>query len=202
MDYEEALTREDSTTGLWYGCSGHFLWCGERTRQLDNAHVEYMRGIANPVGVKAGPSSDPAELVRVIRRLWPSPRDAPGKIVIITRLGAAGVLTALPRLITAVREAAFDSPVVWVCDPMHGNTKVTSSGYKTREFDDILTELKCVRQRWGALGGSRRSGAREARAPAHLFFRHLLTFLPPPCLPQVHLPDAPRNGLAAGRRAL
>jgi 3-deoxy-7-phosphoheptulonate synthase len=128
----------------YYNLGTHFLWIGDRTRQLDHAHVEYMRGIVNPVGVKAGPTSDPDELVRVIRRLWPSPRDAPGKIVIITRLGASGTLAALPRLISAVKAANFESPVVWVCDPMHGNTKVTSSGYKTREFDDILAELKCV----------------------------------------------------------
>ena len=127
---------------LYYNLGTHFLWIGDRTRQLDHAHVEYMRGIENPVGVKAGPSSDPAELVAVIRRLWPDPAAAPGKIVIITRLGATGVYAALPKLITAVREAAFTSPVVWVCDPMHGNGKVSSSGLKTREFDDILTELK------------------------------------------------------------
>jgi 3-deoxy-7-phosphoheptulonate synthase len=125
-----------------YNLGTHFLWIGDRTRQLDHAHVEYFRGIANPIGVKAGPTSDPAELVRVIARLWPNPREAPGKIVIITRLGAGGVLKALPRLIAAVQEAAFSSPVVWVCDPMHGNTTVTASGYKTREFDDILAELK------------------------------------------------------------
>jgi 3-deoxy-7-phosphoheptulonate synthase len=128
----------------FYNLGTHFLWIGDRTRQLDHAHVEYMRGVANPVGVKAGPTSDPAELVAVIRALWPQPAAAPGKIVIITRLGAAGVRTALPRLIAAVRDANFGSPVVWVCDPMHGNTRVTASGYKTRDFDDILSELKCV----------------------------------------------------------
>jgi len=127
---------------LYYNLGTHFLWIGDRTRQLDHAHVEYMRGIQNPVGVKAGPSSDPAELVAVIRRLWPDPAAAPGKIVIITRLGAGGVLTALPKLITTVREANFSSPVVWVCDPMHGNGKVSSTGFKTRAFEDILTELK------------------------------------------------------------
>lgn len=126
----------------YYNLGTHFLWIGDRTRQLDHAHVEYFRGIENPIGVKAGPSSDPGELVEVIRRLWPNPAAKPGKIVIITRLGAQGVKTALPKLITAVRDAAFSSPVVWVCDPMHGNGKVSSSGLKTREFDDILTELK------------------------------------------------------------
>ena len=163
-----------------------------------------MRGIANPVGVKAGPTSDPAELVRVIQRLWPSPKDAPGKIVIITRLGATGVQAALPKLITAVQEARFDSPVVWVCDPMHGNTTVTSNGYKTREFDDILTELKCVV--WSVCVRARG----RARRPLPFFpfmlahARSTPSFTPPSPRPplQIHLPGAPQNGHAAGRRAL
>lgn len=126
----------------YYNLGTHFLWIGDRTRQLDHAHVEYFRGVANPVGIKAGPSSDPAEMVAVIRHLWPDPASAPGKIVIITRMGTANVRSKLPPLIRAVQEAGFTSRPVWVCDPMHGNTKNSSNGFKTREFDDILTELK------------------------------------------------------------
>jgi hypothetical protein len=127
---------------LWYNLGTHFLWIGDRTRQLDHAHVEYFRGVQNPVGIKAGPSSDPAELVALIRRLWPNPRAAPGKIVLITRMGAGSVRAKLPALVRAVQEAGFTSPVVWTCDPMHGNTRVSSNNYKTRDFDDILAELK------------------------------------------------------------
>ena len=168
LAYEEALTRastkskrsahasaEAGASGaaaaptacgneMYFNLGTHFLWIGDRTRQLDHAHVEYFRGIENPIGVKAGPSSDPDELVAVIRRLWPSPASTPGKIVIITRMGASAVKEKLPALIAAVNSAQFESPVVWVCDPMHGNTRVSSNGYKTREFDDILCELKCV----------------------------------------------------------
>ena len=175
----------------YYNLGTHFLWIGDRTRQLDHAHVEYMRGIANPVGVKAGPTSDPAELVRVIQRLWPSPKDAPGKIVIITRLGATGVQAALPKLITAVQEARFDSPVVWVCDPMHGNTTVTSNGYKTREFDDILTELKCVFCVWG--------GGVLLHIPAFLFCA-CSSALPTPFPPPLTSPDSPSRCTARWAR--
>jgi 3-deoxy-D-arabino-heptulosonate 7-phosphate (DAHP) synthase class II len=129
-------------SALWYNLGTHFLWIGDRTRQIDHAHIEYFRGIQNPVGIKAGPSSDPAELVALIRRLWPNPKAAPGKIVLITRMGASNVRSKLPGLISAVQAADFSSPVVWTCDPMHGNTKVSSNNYKTREFDDILAELK------------------------------------------------------------
>jgi len=109
--------------------------------------VEYCRGIANPVGIKVGPSSDPEELVRLIARLWPSPADAPGKIVLITRMGAQAVKERLPPIVRAVLGARFSAPVVWVCDPMHGNTRVVAgggpgSGLKTREFDEILSELR------------------------------------------------------------
>ena len=130
------------TTTPYFNLGTHFLWIGDRTRQLDHAHVEYFRGIENPVGIKAGPTSSPAELVEVIRRLWPTPSAMPGKIVIITRMGAASVKDKLPALINAITAAKFDSPVVWVSDPMHGNTQMSSNGYKTRNFDDILCELK------------------------------------------------------------
>lgn len=127
----------------YYNLGTHFLWIGDRTRQLDHAHVEYCRGIANPIGVKVGPSSDPAELVALIARLWPHPAAQPGKIVLITRFGAGAVRDKLPAVIAAVKAARFAAPVVWVCDPMHGNTRLVSgSGLKTREFDDILTELR------------------------------------------------------------
>ena len=126
----------------YFNLGTHFLWIGDRTRQLDHGHVEYFRGIENPVGIKAGPTSSPQELVEVIQRLWPKPSAAPGKIVIITRMGAGAVKDKLPALIKAVQDANLDSPVVWVSDPMHGNTRVSSNGYKTRNFDDILCELK------------------------------------------------------------
>jgi 3-deoxy-D-arabino-heptulosonate 7-phosphate (DAHP) synthase class II len=127
---------------LYYNLGTHFLWIGDRTRQIDHGHIEYFRGIANPIGIKLGPTSDPNEIVELIKRLWPDPAGWPGKIVLISRLGAAGVRDKLPAFIRAVQAAKFASPVVWVCDPMHGNTRVTSNGFKTREFDDILAELK------------------------------------------------------------
>lgn len=123
---------------VWYNLGTHFLWIGDRTRQIDHAHIEYMRGIVNPVGIKVGPTSDPDEMVRIIRVLWPKPRAQRGKIVIITRLGAGQVRAKLPAIIRAVQEAHLGAPVVWTCDPMHGNTRVTSTGIKTRDFDDIL----------------------------------------------------------------
>jgi 3-deoxy-D-arabino-heptulosonate 7-phosphate (DAHP) synthase class II len=142
---------------LHYNLGSHFLWIGDRTRQLDHAHVEYFRGIANPIGVKIGPSTDPAELVELVRTLWPNPAAWPGKIVLITRMGAAAVKDALPPLIRAVAEARFARPVIWTCDPMHGNTRITASGLKTRNYDDILQELtatfECHRACGSRLGG-------------------------------------------------
>jgi 3-deoxy-7-phosphoheptulonate synthase len=149
--YEEALTRSmdpftrnsENSPRTYYNLGTHFLWIGDRTRQLDHAHVEYFRGIANPIGIKVGPSSDPTELVKLIQRLWPNPSAMPGKIVLITRMGAASVSEKLPIVVKAVQAAQFSSPVVWVCDPMHGNTRVVAgSGLKTREFDDILSEIR------------------------------------------------------------
>jgi 3-deoxy-7-phosphoheptulonate synthase len=138
LGYEEALTRRDSLTGDWYDCSAHFLWVGERTRQPDGAHVEFMSGVKNPIGVKLGPSVSPDEVVELCHRL--DPDNTPGRLTLITRLGVNQVETSLPRLIRAVRDAKKE--VVWVCDPMHANTFVTGSGVKTRRFDDILTEIK------------------------------------------------------------
>ena len=138
IDYERALTRIDSRTGMPYDVSGHFLWIGERTRQLDGAHVHFAATIANPIGVKLGPSADPAEVVALADRL--NPEKIPGRLTLITRMGADRVRTALPPIIQAVEAAGH--PVVWVCDPMHGNTRSASSGHKTRSFDDIADELR------------------------------------------------------------
>ena len=130
--------RKDSTTGDWYACSGHFLWVGERTRQLDGAHVEFLSGLHNPVGAKVGPTMTPDELVALAERL--NPDRSPGRLTLITRLGASRVQELLPPLLRAVREA--EMPVVWVCDPMHANGFVTGSGHKTRRLDDVLREIE------------------------------------------------------------
>jgi 3-deoxy-7-phosphoheptulonate synthase len=138
LDFEEALTRTDSLTGDWYDCSAHFLWVGERTRAADGAHVEFLAGVENPVGAKVGPGATPDELVELCERL--NPRRIPGRLTLVTRLGADGVRDALPPLVRAVRECGV--PVLWVCDPMHANTFVTPSGHKTRRFDDVLREIE------------------------------------------------------------
>jgi 3-deoxy-7-phosphoheptulonate synthase len=139
LGYEQAFTRIDSTSGDWYATSGHFLWVGDRTRQLDHAHVEYLRGIKNPVGAKVGPSLSPDDLLKLIDAL--NPQNEPGRLTLISRFGAEKVGKHLPALIRAVeREGRI---VVWACDPMHGNTiKAGSSGYKTRPFDLILKEVE------------------------------------------------------------
>jgi 3-deoxy-7-phosphoheptulonate synthase len=137
LGYEEALTRKDSLTGDWYDCSAHTLWIGERTRQLDGAHVEFLRGVHNPVGCKLGPTSTPAEALGLCDAL--NPDRVPGRLTLITRRGAATIDRALPPLLRAVRDAGH--PVVWVCDPMHGNTFTSSGGRKTRDFDDVLEEV-------------------------------------------------------------
>jgi 3-deoxy-7-phosphoheptulonate synthase len=138
LPYEQALTRVDSTSGDWYDCSAHLLWVGDRTRQLDGAHVEFMRGIKNPIGLKAGPSLDPADLLRLIDAL--NPENEPGRLSIIARMGADKVEQRLPALIRAVEREG--RKVVWTCDPMHGNTMVSGTGYKTRAFDRILAEVR------------------------------------------------------------
>ncbi len=137
LEYEEALTRRDSITGDWYDCSAHLLWVGDRTRQPRGAHVEFLAGVHNPVGVKLGPSTTPEDLVSLCERLNPQRR--PGRLVLFSRMGADRVSDALPPLLRAVRLA--DHPVLWACDPMHGNTFVHASGYKTRRFDDVLREV-------------------------------------------------------------
>jgi 3-deoxy-7-phosphoheptulonate synthase len=137
LEYEEALTRRDSISGDWYDCSAHLLWVGERTRQPSGAHVEFLAGVHNPIGVKLGPSTTPDEVVTLCDRL--NPRRAPGRLVLFSRMGADRVAEVLPPLLRAVRLSGH--PVLWACDPMHGNTFVHSSGYKTRRFDDVLREL-------------------------------------------------------------
>jgi 3-deoxy-7-phosphoheptulonate synthase len=138
LDYEEPLVRNDSTTGDWYACSAHFLWIGERTRGLDGAHVEFLAGVHNPIGVKVGPAAEPEELVALAERL--NPGRVPGRLTLITRLGADGVRDLLPPLVAAVRDTGV--PVLWACDPMHANTFVTASGHKTRRFDEVLREIE------------------------------------------------------------
>jgi 3-deoxy-7-phosphoheptulonate synthase len=137
LAYEEALTRIDSTTGEWYDCSAHLVWIGDRTRQLDGAHVDFMCGIKNPIGMKCGPTLDPADLLRLIDKL--NPDNEPGRLTLITRMGADKVADKLPPLIRAVKREGRE--VVWCIDPMHGNTINSSTGYKTRVFDRILDEL-------------------------------------------------------------
>ena len=138
LGYEQAFVRQDSLTGRWYDCSAHMLWIGDRTRQLDGAHVEFMRGIENPIGVKVGPSMDPDELIRLIDIL--NPDNDPGRLNLIVRRGADKVEAHFPRLLRKVKEEGRQ--VLWSSDPMHGNTIKASSGYKTRDFAQILSEVK------------------------------------------------------------
>jgi 3-deoxy-7-phosphoheptulonate synthase len=138
LGYEEALTRRDSITNDWYDCSAHLLWIGERTRQLDGAHVEFLSGVHNPIGVKLGPDVTPDDVLALCRRL--DPAREPGRLVLVSRMGATRVAETLPPLLRAVKRAGH--PVVWACDPMHGNTFQHESGYKTRDFDVILQEVE------------------------------------------------------------
>jgi 3-deoxy-7-phosphoheptulonate synthase len=138
LPFEQAMTRRDSLTGDWYDTSAHFLWIGDRTRFEGSAHVEFLRGVGNPVGVKCGPSLDPDVLLRLLDTL--NPARTPGRITLITRYGHDKVEQHLPRLIRAVTRAGH--PVLWSCDPMHGNTIQSASGYKTRPFDRILQEVR------------------------------------------------------------
>jgi 3-deoxy-7-phosphoheptulonate synthase len=137
LGYEEALTRRDSLTDEWYDCSAHFVWIGERTRQLDGAHVEFLAGVQNPIGVKIGPTTSPDEVVALCDRLDPARR--PGRLTLVSRMGADKITDALPPLLRAVKLSGH--PVVWVCDPMHGNTYQHASGYKTRDFGQVMDEL-------------------------------------------------------------
>ncbi len=138
LGYEQAFTRVDSTSGHWYATSGHMLWAGDRTRQLDHAHMDYLRGVKNPIGVKCGPSMTSNELMRVIAML--NPQNEAGRLTLICRFGANKVGEHLPGLMRAVK--AEGAKVVWSCDPMHGNTIKAVSGYKTRPFDAIMKEVE------------------------------------------------------------
>ncbi len=138
LGFEEALTRVDSTTGDWYGCSAHFLWIGDRTRQLDGAHVEFLRGVNNPIGMKVGPSQEADDLLRLIDRL--NPANEPGRLTLIARMGAEKIAARLPPLLRAVEREG--RKVVWITDPMHGNTISTANNFKTRSFDAILSEVR------------------------------------------------------------
>ena len=137
LGYEERLTRLDSTTEEHYGCSAHFLWCGERTRQPEGAHMEYFRGISNPIGIKISDKSDGESVVALVKQL--NPENVPGRITLISRMGAEKLREHLPRLITAIQDAGLN--VLWVTDPMHGNTEKTDNGYKTRPFERIRDEV-------------------------------------------------------------
>ncbi|MDP9019903.1 MAG: 3-deoxy-7-phosphoheptulonate synthase class II [Actinomycetota bacterium] len=137
LGYEEALTRRDSLTGDWYDCSAHMLWVGDRTRQVDGAHVAFLSGVRNPLGCKLGPTATPDEAVALCEAL--NPERVPGRLTLISRMGASAVEEKLPPLLRAVREAGH--PVVWACDPMHGNTFTSTGGRKTRHFDDVIAEI-------------------------------------------------------------
>jgi 3-deoxy-7-phosphoheptulonate synthase len=138
LPYEQALARVDSTTGDWYGCSAHFLWIGDRTRQAEGAHVEFLRGLQNPLGIKVGPSQEPDDLLRLLDIL--NPQNEAGRITLISRMGADKVAARLPPLVRAVERSGHK--VVWLSDPMHGNTINTSAKVKTRNFDSILQEVR------------------------------------------------------------
>jgi 3-deoxy-7-phosphoheptulonate synthase len=137
LEYEEALTRKDSLTGDWYDCSAHLLWVGERTRQPGGAHVAFLAGVHNPVACKLGPDATPDDVVEICRIL--DPDRTPGRLTLISRVGAGKVAEQLPPLLRSVREAGH--PVVWACDPMHGNTFTSPGGRKTRHFDHVLAEI-------------------------------------------------------------
>jgi 3-deoxy-7-phosphoheptulonate synthase len=138
LDYEEGLTRRDSLTGDWYDCSAHLLWIGERTRQIDGAHVEFFSGVHNPLAVKLGPSATAAEAIELCEAL--NPGRVPGRLTFVARMGAASVRELLPPLLHAVSDEGH--PVVWACDPMHANTIRTSDGLKTRRFDAVMGEIE------------------------------------------------------------
>lgn len=152
LGYEEALTREDSLSGKFYDCSAHLLWIGERTRQVDGGHVDFLSGVANPIACKLGPTATPDDVLALCDRL--DPANEPGRLTFISRMGADQIETALPPLVRAARDEGRS--VTWICDPMHGNTFASSGGYKTRRFDDILGEIKgffAVHEREGTVPG-------------------------------------------------
>lgn len=138
LDYEKPLTRIDSRTGNLYDVSGHFVWVGERTRELDGAHIDFVSKIKNPIGVKIGPKTTEADILGLLEKL--NPEKIPGRLMFITRMGAGNIREVLPKLAAAVQKT--DHPVLWVCDPMHGNTKEAASGHKTRLLDDVIDEVR------------------------------------------------------------
>jgi 3-deoxy-7-phosphoheptulonate synthase len=148
LPYEQALTRRDSLTGDWYDCSAHMLWIGDRTRQLDGAHVEFLRGVSNPLGLKVGPTMGVDELLRLVDVL--NPENRAGRLTLISRMGDNLVEEKLAPLVEAMR--AEGREVVWACDPMHGNTFVASGGQKTRHFDDVLSETSKFFELLSSLG--------------------------------------------------
>jgi 3-deoxy-7-phosphoheptulonate synthase len=148
LDYERPLTRIDSRTGLPYNVSAHFVWVGERTRQLDGAHVDLMSRVRNPIGVKLGPSTAPEDALAIVSKL--NPDDEPGRLTLVSRMGAGSVRTSLPPLVEAVSKAGRN--VLWICDPMHGNTFEAASGYKTRRFEDVIDEVRGFFEVHEALG--------------------------------------------------
>ena len=161
LDYEEGLTRKDSLTGDWYDCSAHMLWIGERTRQLDGAHVEFFSGVHNPIGVKLGPSATPDEVVELCERL--NPGRLPGRLTFVARMGADNVQQLLPPLLAAV--VSEEHPVLWACDPMHGNTIRTADGTEDaplRRGDD--RDRRLLRR---LLGGRHATGRRAPRVHGH-----------------------------------
>lgn len=138
LDYEKSLTRLDPATGRYYDTSAHFLWIGERTREPNGAHIKFVESIKNPIGVKVGPSADPKAVVEMVKRL--DPEKTPGRLTLISRMGFQNIEEQLPAIVEAVENSQH--PVIWVCDPMHGNTREASSGLKTRDYQEVLSEVK------------------------------------------------------------
>jgi 3-deoxy-7-phosphoheptulonate synthase len=148
LDYEKPLTRVDSRTGNLYDVSGHFVWVGERTRELDGAHIDFVSKIKNPIGVKVGPKTTESDILGLLEKL--NPEKVPGRLMFITRMGAGNIRNVLPKLVAAVQKT--DHPVLWVCDPMHGNTTEAASGHKTRLLDDVIDEVRGFFEVHKALG--------------------------------------------------
>ena len=148
LEYERPLTRIDSRTNLPYDVSAHFLWIGERTRQMDGAHMDFASKIQNPIGIKLGPKTTPEDALAMIAKL--NPTNEPGRLTFITRMGAGQIREKLPPLLKAVKDSG--AKVLWVCDPMHGNTFETSTGYKTRRFDDVMDEVRGFFEAHKAIG--------------------------------------------------
>jgi 3-deoxy-7-phosphoheptulonate synthase len=148
LDYERPLTRVDSRTGRLYDTSAHFVWVGERTRQLDGAHIDFISRISNPVGIKLGPKADTDEILRIIDKV--DPERTPGRLTFITRMGASTIREALPSIVEKV--TASGAQVTWICDPMHGNTYESATGFKTRDFERIVDEVRGFFEVHRALG--------------------------------------------------